>query len=122
MKKFIPFWRWDWKQKTFKQDDSISHAQLQASKHHASDQVPTPTHINNIEEKLRPWWYTNGNILNQMSIDTVFVIPYVRASPGSLVPFSAMEIKLTDHAISQNQEIPSTPTIDKHGVLQQSQK
>jgi hypothetical protein len=59
---------------------------------------------------------------NQMAIDTVFVIPYVRASPGSLVPFSAMEIKFTDHVISQNKEILSTPTIDEHDVLQQSQK
>jgi hypothetical protein len=109
MKKFIHFWRCDCKQKAFKQDDSILHAQLQASKQHASDQVPTPTHINNIEEKLRPWWYTDENIFNQMAIDTVFAIPYVRASPGCLVPCSAMGIKFTDHVISPNQEISSTP-------------
>jgi hypothetical protein len=57
-----------------------------------------------------------------MAIDTVFDIPYVRPSPASLVPFSAMKIKFTDHVISQNQEFSSTPTIDKQDVLQQSQK
>ena len=66
----------------------------------ASNRVVFKRPVNRLHSRLRQHWIEYKRMLpNSMLRDIVYCIPCVRASPASLVPFSAVKSKCSWHVI-----------------------